>query len=374
MKVPLLNLQAQYEAIREELEPAVLRSMASAQYVMGPSVAEFEKDIERYCAVKHAVACANGSDALRLALMAAGIGPGDEVIIPTFTFFATAGSVSLVGATPVFCDIDQDFYGIDVKKIERLVTKNTKAIIPVHLYGQMADMDAIMQIAEKHNLVVIEDGAQAIGASYKAREMGSIGHMATLSFFPSKNLGCAGDGGMMLTNDDAFAEKLKILRVHGSKPKYFHQTIGMNSRLDTIQAEILRVKIKYLDSWTAARGKNACMYHDLLNDLEQKGYLRRPAVAATTTRHVYNQYAIAARSRDELREFLAKRDIGTEVYYPLPLHKQKCFSNLEIDPSQYPVADRASTETLALPIYPELTKEQLEYVAGSIKDFYLQQH
>lgn len=370
MKVPLLDLKAQYATLREELEPVVLKAMADAAYIMGADVGEFEKDVQKYTGARHAVGCANGSDALRLALMAAGIGPGDEVLVPTYTFFATAGAVSLCGATPVFCDIEPEYYNIDVKRLERHVTPNTRAIIPVHLYGQMADMQRVMEFAQKHNLVVIEDGAQAIGATYQGRAMGTIGHMATLSFFPSKNLGCAGDGGMMLTNDDILAERLRILRVHGSKPKYYHQVVGFNSRLDTLQAAILRVKLTHLDKWHAARAKNADKYAELLSDLEKRELVKTPKKPPFTGRHVYNQYVIACKSRDKLKDFLTAAGVSTEVYYPVPLHAQKCFADLKVDQSLFPVADKAAQETLALPIYPELTDAQIEYVAGKLKEFY----
>lgn len=370
MKVPLLDLKIQYQKLKTEIEPVLLETMASAQYIMGPAVEEFERAIQAYCKTKHAVACANGSDALRLALMAAGVGPGDEVLIPTYTFFATAGAVSLVGATPVFCDIESDFYNIDVQRLEKHITPKTKAIIPVHLYGQMAEMDSIMSLARKYNLTVIEDGAQAIGAFYQGRSMGSIGHMATLSFFPSKNLGCAGDGGMLLTNNDQLAEQLRILRIHGSKPKYYHQWIGFNSRLDTIQAAILNIKLKYLDEWTEARAKNAALYSELFKKLEGQEFLKTPQVASFTTRHVYNQYVVRVKARDQLREFLAKKEIGTEIYYPLPLHRQKCFEGFNMNLHDFPNADQAAQETLALPIYPELTRDQLEHVASSITEFF----
>lgn len=370
MKVPLLDLKAQYATLRTELEPVVLNAMAESHYIMGPDVGEFEKDVQKYTTARHAIGCANGSDALRLALMAAGIGPGDEVLVPTYTFFATAGAVSLVGATPVFCDVEGDYYNLDSARLERHVTSRTKAIVPVHLYGQMADMDPIMKFAGERKLTVIEDGAQAIGARYKGREMGTIGHMATLSFFPSKNLGCAGDGGMMLTNDDTLAERLRILRVHGSKPKYYHQLVGFNSRLDTLQAAILRVKLRHLDSWHQARARNADKYNSLLSELEQRELVKRPKVSPHTGRHVYNQYVIACRSRDKLKQFLTDNGIGNEVYYPVPLHAQKCFADLKIDASAFPVADKAAQETVALPIYPELTDQQIEHVASTIKKFY----
>jgi dTDP-4-amino-4,6-dideoxygalactose transaminase len=312
---------------------------------------------------------------LLVCLMAENIGPGDEVITTPYTFFATVGAIARVGATPVFVDIDPVSYNIDTTKIEAKVTSKTRAIIPVHLYGQMADMDAIMAIAQRHGLIVIEDAAQAIGAEYKGRRAGSIGQYGCFSFFPSKNLGAAGDGGMVVTQDAERAEKLRCLRAHGSKPKYYHKVIGGNFRLDALQAAIVSAKLPYLDSWTAGRQKNAQVYDKLFSDAGIAGSGQgRPCVSlprVLTTRHIFNQYVIRVSRRDQLQATLKQQGIGTEVYYPVPMHTQECFAYLGHHAGDFPESERAARETLALPIYPELSEAQLHYVVDCIRDFVL---
>lgn len=360
MKVPLLDLQAQYATIQHELEPVVLQALRDTKYILGPQVGELECALAGYIGAKHVIACASGSDALLLALMALDVGPGDEVITTPHTFFATVGSIVRLGARPVFADIDPETFNIQPAGLRKLVTKRTKAILPVHLFGQCADMDPILELG----LPVIEDAAQAIGARYKGRQAGTMGTMGTFSFFPSKNLGGAGDGGAICTNDDALAEKLRILRVHGSKPKYYHPLLGINSRLDTLQAAILQVKLRHLDAWHAARRRNAARYNELLADVPG---LQRP-VARPECFHIYNQYTIRVPDRDHVREQLTAAGIGTEIYYPVPMHLQKCFASLGHKPGDFPEAERAAAESLSIPIYPELTDDQITHVAATIRE------
>ena len=364
MPIPLVDLKAQYKTIRDEINEAVEEVLESQWFILGPKVSELEEQIAEYCHVKYAVGVASGSDALLLALMAIDIGHGDEVITTPFTFFATAGSVSRLGAKPVFVDIDPRTYNIDSQLIEEKITDRTEAIIPVHLYGQCADMDPIIEVAKEHELWVIEDAAQAIGARYKEREAGSMGSLGCLSFFPTKNLGGYGDGGMILTDDEELAEKLKILRAHGSKPKYYHSVVGCNSRLDAIQAAILLAKLKHLDKWNAGRHQNAKIYGSLLADMD----LVTPH-AEDFNYHIYNQYVIRIRDRDELRAFLKEEGIGTEIYYPVPLHLQECYSELGYKPGDIPVSEEAARQVLALPIYAELIQEQQEQVVEIIGRF-----
>jgi dTDP-4-amino-4,6-dideoxygalactose transaminase len=370
MKVPLLDLQAQYEPLRDELRAATLRVLDSQQYVLGPDVKALEEEIESYTGAKHAIACASGSDALLLALMALDIKTGDEVITTPFSFFATVAAIVRVGARPRFVDIDPATYNIDAAKIEAAITPNTRAILPVHLYGQCAEMNAIMEISERHSLPVIEDAAQAIGAEDCERQAGTMGAIGCFSFYPSKNLGGAGDGGLMTANDDELARRLRVLRVHGSEVKYYHTLLGVNSRLDSLQAAILRVKLPHLDSWSAARRANAARYDQLFADaglLEEIGLPR----VRENVRHIFNQYVIRAGGsrRDALVEHLKRNDIGTDIYYPVPLHLQECFSYLGYQAGDFPEAERAARETIALPIYPELTIEQQSYVVQTIADF-----
>jgi dTDP-4-amino-4,6-dideoxygalactose transaminase len=370
MHVPLLDLKAQYQAIREDINTAVAEVMESQHFILGPKVKACEEAVARYSQCAHAIGVASGTDALLLALMAEGVGAGDEVITTPYTFFATAGSIARLGATPVFVDINPVTYNIDVTRLEAAITPRTRAIIPVHLYGQMADMDAIMDIARRHALIVIEDACQSIGAEDKGRRAGSIGDYGCFSFFPSKNLGGAGDGGAITTQDPARAERLMILRVHGMEPKYYHQLLGGNFRLDALQAAVVAVKMRHLDGWTARRQANAARYDRLFAacHLAAEGFIRLPRVVAN--RHVFNQYVIRAPRRDELRAFLANQQIGVEVYYPVPLHLQKCFVSLGYRPGAFPESERAAAETLALPVYPELTDEQAAFVVDSIAAFY----
>jgi len=370
MKVPLLDLKPQYDQIRAEVEPALLELCKSQVFILGPKVQECEAAIAKYCGAAHGVGMSSGSDALIVALMAEGIGPGDEVITTPYTFFATVGAISRVGATPIFVDIDPVTFNLDVSKLAAAVTPKTKAIIPVHLYGQMADMDAVMAVAQAHKLVVIEDAAQAIGSEWKGKRAGSIGDYGCFSFFPSKNLGCFGDGGMLTMQDAAKAKKATILRNHGSEPKYYHREIGGNFRLDALQAAVVTIKLKYLDGWTAARQANAARYEKLFaqTGLATSGQVVLPA--AQTNRHIYNQFIVRAKNRDGLLAHLRSREIGTEVYYPVPLHLQDCFRSLGHQPGAFPESERAAKETLALPIYPDLTADMAQWVVGAIAEFY----
>ena len=366
MQVPLLDLKAQYATLRDEMMPAIEAVLDSQYFIGGPAVKELETAVAQYSGAAAAVGVSSGTDALLCGLMSLGIGPGDEVITTPYTFFATAGSVWRVCARPVFVDIEADTFNIDPAKIEAAITEKTKAIIPVHLFGQMADMDPIMEIAERRGLAVIEDAAQAIGATYKGRKAGSIGTMGCFSFFPSKNLGGFGDGGMIVTQDAGLADRLAQCRNHASKPKYYHQWVGGNFRLDTIQAAGLLVKLKHLEDWSARRRANAARYDELLADCE-------PVVTPTVREEnvsIFNQYVIRTPRRDELQAFLTENGIGTAIYYPLGLHEQECFADLGGKKGDFPVSESAADETLALPIYPELSDEQLQYVADKIKQFH----
>jgi dTDP-4-amino-4,6-dideoxygalactose transaminase len=340
--------------------------LESQHFILGPKVDQCEKAIAIYSQCSYAIGMSSGSDALLACLMAENIGPGDEVITTPYTFFATAGAIARLGAIPVFADIDPETYNLDPAGILAKITPKTRAIIPVHLYGQMADMDAVMRVANEHGIAVIEDAAQAIGAEDKGRRAGSIGHYGCFSFFPSKNLGAAGDGGMVVTSDPIRAEKLRILRGHGSKPKYHHKVIGGNFRLDAIQAAIVSAKLPYLDRWTAARQRNAKYYNQLLAETGLP--IGLPAVV--TDRHIFNQYVIRVAGRDELQTHLQKSGIGTEVYYPVPMHLQECFTYLGHTLGAFPESERAAKETLALPIHPELTESQAQFVVGCIREFF----
>lgn len=378
MQVPLLDLKAQYASIKDELLSSIAEVMESQHFILGPKVETCENAVAKYSNCQFAVGVTSGSDALLACLMVENIGPGDEVITTPYTFFATVGAISRLGATPVFVDIDPVTYNIDVAQIATKITKKTRAIIPVHLYGQMADMDPIMALAESHRLVVIEDAAQAIGSEYKGRRAGSIGDYGCFSFFPSKNLGAAGDGGMIVTNDAHRAEKLKVLRAHGSKPKYYHKVVGGNFRLDALQAAIVSAKLPYLDSWTSARQRNAQMYDHLFVEAGLTGASRTTPCAVLPTlimnRHIFNQYVIRVCQRDQLQGHLQKHGIGTEVYYPVPMHIQECFAYLGHKTGDFPESEAAAKETLALPIYPELSEAQLRYVVKSIRDFFLEEN
>jgi dTDP-4-amino-4,6-dideoxygalactose transaminase len=360
MSVPLLDLSRQYSYLQSQMDKAVLKVLAHGHFILGPEVGQLEKESAALCGVKHAVGVASGTDALMLSLDAAGVRPGDEVITTDFSFFSTAGVISRLGATPVFVEIEEDSYNIDPILIERAVTSKTKVIMPVHLFGQVADMDPIMDIARKHGLKVIEDAAQAIGAEYKGRPAGSMGDYGCFSFYPTKNLGAGGDAGIIVTNDDAGFERLRMLRVHGQSGKYEHQFVGYNSRLDSIQAAILLVKLPYLRTWSEKRAQHAKTFDDAFGDIAE---IRTPVVKDYTTFHIYNQYTLASSRRDSILEGLKKAGIGYCIYYPIPFHRQECFAPLGYKPGQLPVSSKAAIEVFSIPIYPELTdKEQAEII------------
>ena len=388
ISVPLLDLKPQYASIKAEIQAALNRVCDSQYFIMGPEVSELEGELAAYCQTKFALGVSSGTDALILALMAINIKPGDEVITSPYTFFATAGSVARLGATAIFADVDPKTYNLDPAHIEAKITPKTRAIMPVHLYGQCADMDPIMEIAERHNLYIIEDAAQAIGSEYKGRRAGSIGHIGCFSFFPSKNLGAFGDGGAVSTNDPELAEQMQILRVHGAEPKYYHKFIGGNFRLDTLQAAVIRIKLKHLDSWTAGRQRNAARYNQLFSEAGladtdltlpyESSELGQYALRSDGEvdpfpghRHIYNQYILrAARQRDDLRAFLTEHKIDTEIYYPVSLHQQECFAEWGGQAGQFSHSEAAAAQTLAIPIYPELTDEQIQAVVNAIAEFY----
>lgn len=364
IKVPLLDLRAQYDTIRTEVDAAVQGVMESCHFIGGPEVSALEQEVARYSQTSHAVACASGTDAILLALWTLGIGPGDEVICPAYTFFATAGTIANNGATPVFVDVDPKTYNMDTHLLEAAITPRTKAVVAVSLFGQCCDMPTIKAICDKHQLFLIEDAAQSIGSEWEGKRSGSMSDFGTFSFFPSKNLGGAGDGGMIVTQNAELAEKARLLCNHGAKPKYYHSLVGTNSRLDALQAAILRVKLRHLDRWSEGRAKNAALY----NQLFEGSRVGRPYHDART-RHIYNQYVIRVPKRDELKKFLGEKNIGCEVYYPVPLHVQKCFAHLGYKEGSMPVSEAAAAETIALPIYPELSEEQIRYVAQCVRDF-----
>lgn len=363
---PFLDLGAQFETIRGEVMDAIEQTMESQRFILGPEVERLENEIAQYVGCRFAIGCASGSDALVLALMALNIGPGDEVITTPFTFVATAGSIARVGAKPVFVDIDPITYNLEVKQLAAAVTSKTRAIIPVHLYGLPADMDAVMELANRSNLAVIEDAAQALGAEVNGVRVGNIGTIGCFSFFPSKNLGCAGDGGMLTTNDAALAETLRSLRVHGSRKKYHCEILGVNSRLDALQAAILRVKLHHLADWTSGRRDNANRYRSLFSNTNTDVVV---PTEPQGMRHVYNQFVIRTNDRDGLRRHLQSFGIPSEIYYPEPLHLQPAFSYLGYKPGDFPQAETASLQVLALPIYPELTPAQQEAVVNAIAQF-----
>jgi dTDP-4-amino-4,6-dideoxygalactose transaminase len=372
--VPALDLKAQYQTIRDEIDAALSDVIENQAFVLGPEVAAFEAEVARYCGVAHGVGCASGSDALLLPLLALGIGAGDEVVTTPYTFFATAGSIWRTGARPVFADIDPVTYNILPRAIEAAITPRTRAIIPVHLYGQTAETDAINAIAARHGLTVLEDAAQAIGAGYHGKRAGGLGQVAAFSFYPSKNLGGFGDAGMVTTDDPALARRIARLRVHGMEPKYHHHEVGFNSRIDALQAAVLRVKLRHLGAWTEARRTVAARYRTLF---EEHGLTDRVVLPVESPghEHVYNQFVIrvAPAVRDALRSALSARRIGTEIYYPIPLHLQTCFAALGHAPGDFPGAEAAASETIALPIYPELTEAAQGYVVSAIARFYDEQ-
>ena len=372
MKIPQLDLVVQYHSIKKEMDNAILSVLESGRFILGENVKKLEEDIAKFVGVKYAIGVASGTDALLISLMAIGIKPGDEVITTPFTFFATAGSIARLYAKPVFVDIDPKTYNIDPNKLEDLLKKSynpkMKAIIPVHLYGQCADMDPILELSKKYNLKVIEDAAQSLGATYKGKQSGSMGDLGGFSFFPTKNLGAYGDGGMVVTNDDELAEKIRILRVHGSKPKYYHSVVGLNSRLDEIQAAILNVKFKYLSKWIEQKREKAALYNKLFQEKLPDEVVT--PYEAPYNYHTYHQYTIRVKSkRDELRSYLKEQGIGTSVYYPLPLHLQKCFADLGYKEGDFPEAEKASREVLSLPMYPEIEEEKQREVVKKIREF-----
>ncbi len=369
MKVPLLDLKTQYKAIKDEVMKAIAAVCDEQSFVLGPQVREFEKAIEGLLGIPHAIGVASGSDALLLSLMAMNIGPGDEVLTTPYTFFATAGSIARLGAVPLFADIDPKTFNISPKEVQGRITKRTKAIIPVHLYGQCAEMDPIMEVAREHRIPVIEDAAQAIGAEYRGKKAGVIGDTGCFSFFPSKNLGGFGDGGMVVTGNEALASTIRRLRVHGGSTKYLNEMVGCNSRLDSIQAAVLGVKLQHLEEWIEARRRNAERYRKLFQEHGLGETVTLP-VEMNGVRHVFNQFVIKVPRRDELKGFLMEQGIGTEVYYPIPLHLQPCFKGLGYREGDLKESERAAKETLALPIYPELTEDMQEAVVESIAKFY----
>ena len=364
--VPLLDLKAQYAGLRDEIHAAMGRVIESQYFILGPEVEALEREVAAYSHCQYGIGVSSGTDALLVALMAIDLQPGDEVITTPYTFFATAGSIVRLGGRPVFVDIDPRTYNIDPAGIEAAITPRTKAIMPVHLFGQMADMDPIMAIAERRGLIVIEDAAQAIGAEYRGRRAGSIGHLGCFSFFPSKNLGGFGDGGMVTTNDPDLADKVKLLRGHGARPKYYHKVVGGNFRLDALQAAVLRVKLRYLDEWTAARQRNAERYRQLF---VAAGVDIGLPCDAGYGRHIYNQFVIRSTRRDALMAHLKAQQIGTEIYYPVPMHLQECFADLGYRKGDFPASEQAALETLAIPIYPELTDEMQTQVVEAVKKF-----
>jgi dTDP-4-amino-4,6-dideoxygalactose transaminase len=371
MTIPMLDLKAQHEKIASQVEAAIKGVLNSQQFILGPEVRHLETEIGDYCESPFAVGCASGSDALLLALMALDVREGDEVITTPFSFFATVSSIVRLGARPVFVDIEAGSFNIDVTLIEKAMTERTKVILPVHLFGQCARMDTINEVAKATGAAVVEDAAQAIGALYKGRRAGSLGDVAAFSFYPSKNLGGAGDGGMLTTASQELAERLRILRAHGAKKKYYHDEVGLNSRLDSLQAAILRVKLKYLDEWADARRANARRYRELFeaSGLIEKEAVRLP-VEFDDARHVYNQFVIRAKKRDALKSFLGEKGIGTEIYYPLPLHLQVCFRGLGYGKGDLPESELAAEEALAIPIYPELTEQAQQYIVEAVADYY----
>lgn len=382
MRVPLLDLSGQYAELKAELDAALIRVAESQRFILGQEVEALERATESYLEVRHALGVSSGTDALLLALMALGVGPGDEVIVPTFSFFATAGVVSRLNAVPVFVDVDAASWNIDPDAIERAITSRTKAIIPVHLFGQSAEMDRIMEIAESRGISVVEDAAQAIGTRYKdGRRVGAIGAAGCYSFFPTKNLGGFGDGGLVVTNDSELYERMRLMRVHGGERRYHYRIIGGNFRLDELQAAVLNVKLPYLDRWSRRRRENAARYDRLLveaglsegagrTEFDEKNSVLLPldrySEAAPFT-HIYNQYSIRTPKREAVREALAAAGVGSEVYYPIPLHLQECFADLGYREGALPVSERIAQEIMALPIFPELTDEQIEYAADSIR-------
>ena len=368
VQVPLLDLQAQYAPIRDEVLAAITRVCDSQRFIMGPEITALERELAALIGVKHAVAVSSGTDAILLALMALGIGPGDEVVTTTYSFFATAGCIARVGATPVLVDIDPVTYNIDTAAVKAAITARTRAIMPVHLYGLCADMDPIVRIADQAGVAIIEDAAQAIGSTYRGKPAGGMGQFGCFSFFPSKNLGAFGDAGLLTTNDAALAKQAELLRMHGMEPKYYHQVVGGNFRMDALQAAVLRVKAPHLTAWTEARRVNAKRYAALFRDV---GLLDRVVlpVEPSGLHHIYNQFVIRVPHRDELKTFLDSRGIGNEIYYPVPFHMQECFADLNYERGAFPHAEKAAAQTIAIPIYSEISIAQQQAVVSAIAEF-----
>jgi dTDP-4-amino-4,6-dideoxygalactose transaminase len=368
MKVPLLDLRAQYATIKTEVRDAIERVCESQRFILGPEVSALEEEVAAFCEARYAVGVSSGTDALLAALMALGVGPGDEVITTTYSFFATAGTIARLGARPVFVDIEPRSFNLDAGMLEARITPRTKVLMPVHLFGRSCDVATVTELAERHRLAVVEDAAQAIGArDDRGRNAGTTGAVGCLSFFPSKNLGAFGDGGMVLTHDPGLAERLRVLRVHGSKPKYHHPIVGGNFRLDALQAAVLRVKLKYLAGWTKARRENAERYRLLF---AAAGLGDRVVLPEDRPGHIYNQFVVRCPERDALQRFLGERGVGTEIYYPVPLHLQSCFKDLGHHEGDFPEAEAAAREALALPVYPELSDEAQGYVVTQVRQFY----
>ncbi|HYN08278.1 MAG TPA: DegT/DnrJ/EryC1/StrS family aminotransferase [Vicinamibacterales bacterium] len=369
VSVPLLDLQAQYRPIRDEILAAIVRVCDSQRFILGPENAALETDLAGRLDTAHAIAVSSGTDALLVAMMALGIGPGAEVITPTYSFFATAGCASRLGATPVFVDVDPVTFNADPAAIAKAITPRTRAILPVHLFGLSADMTPIADIADRAGVPVIEDAAQAIGSRYQGRQVGAFGAVTCYSFFPSKNLGGFGEGGLVTTNDESLAREIRLLRNHGAEPKYFHHRIGGNFRLDELQAAVLRVKAPHVEAWTEARRRNAERYRELFDEFDLRDTLTLP-VEPAGYRHIYNQFVIRGRARDALKAHLHGRRIGTEIYYPVPFHRQTCFASVAPRGVAFPIAEQAAETSLALPIYGELSAVQQRHVVASIAEFY----
>jgi Predicted pyridoxal phosphate-dependent enzyme apparently involved in regulation of cell wall biogenesis len=369
--IKMVDLHNQYLRIKSEIDIAIQEVLDSTAFIQGPQVSEFAKALGEYAGSEHVITCANGTDALQVAMMALGLKPGDEVILPVHTYVATAEVIALLGLKPVFVDVDEDSFNIDTTQIEKVISSKTKAIVPVHLYGQCANMEAIMSIAAKHQLFVLEDTAQALSAEFRfsnglTKKAGTIGTVGTTSFFPSKNLGCFGDGGAIFTNDSELANKIKMMANHGQKVKYHHDSIGVNSRLDTLQAAVLKVKLKYLDEYTRNRDKAAAFYDLALKELSE---VRTPYRTSFST-HVFHQYTLRAERRDELKEYLEKQGIPTMIYYPVPLHFQKAYRQEGVGEGSFPVTERLSKSVISLPIHTEMKEAELDYIAQKIKVFY----
>lgn len=373
MKIQMVDLKGQYQKIKNEINKGIQNCIDNTEFINGTAVKDFQLDLEKYLSVKHVIPCANGTDALQIAMMALGLKPGDEVICPAFTYVATAEVIGLLGLKPIMVDVDPETFCIDVDLLQKFLTPTTKAIVPVHLYGQSADMEKLLKFAEKHNLYVIEDNAQAIGADYyfsdgTTKKTGTMGHIGCTSFFPSKNLGCYGDGGALMTNDDELAKRIKMIANHGQEKKYYHKVLGCNSRLDTIQAEILKVKLKYLDEYSAERNKMASFYDEALKDVEEIEIPKR----VDNSNHVFHQYTLKIKNgkRDALQKFLSEKGIPSMIYYPLPLYKQEAFSPYVTQDFSLPVTEQLCSEVLSLPIHTEYNQEVLDFIVSEIKSFF----